>query len=281
MNMHNFDSGSGVEDIIREELGHLLPNRYSIRAGEVVDPNGNTAGDCDLVICNDFWVPLVKSGVTPTSRKVFMPIDGVFAVGEIKQTLNCETLDAAMKKLVKLHRLQRSPSNPFRPTENREGTPCHHGLSNPLYSMIIATKLEEGTTAKEIIERFFLINKTLKRLEVVRALCILGHETVTWGFKVDNQVSHALFQLGDLYLPIYLVHHNLDVMNSVLYPLVADLFLNLNQMILATESIASHYGFREDRVVDVNEEPLNVDVEWLSKKEEECFVHKPNFRPIF
>ena len=32
-NTHSFDSGTGVEDVIREELANLLPARYSVDAG--------------------------------------------------------------------------------------------------------------------------------------------------------------------------------------------------------------------------------------------------------
>src|SRR5260370_42639755 len=45
MNVNNFDSGPGVEDIIREELIYLLPDRYSVHAGTIDDSRGHTAGD--------------------------------------------------------------------------------------------------------------------------------------------------------------------------------------------------------------------------------------------
>ena len=49
-NIHNFDSGPGVEDIVRQELSKLLPSRYLIDNGVVNDQQGRTAGDCDVVI---------------------------------------------------------------------------------------------------------------------------------------------------------------------------------------------------------------------------------------
>src|SRR5688500_10493096 len=47
MNIDNYDSGPGVEDIVREELRKLLPTRYAVRAGVVNDRLGRTAGDVD------------------------------------------------------------------------------------------------------------------------------------------------------------------------------------------------------------------------------------------
>jgi hypothetical protein len=45
MNIDNYDSGPGIEDILREELRSLLPGRYSVRSGVINDRQGRTAGD--------------------------------------------------------------------------------------------------------------------------------------------------------------------------------------------------------------------------------------------
>ena len=99
-NIQNFDSGLGVEDIVREELGNLLPQRYSIAGGVVNDRSGRTAGDCDLVIRDHMWSPIIKPGATAQSRRAHFPIEGVYAAVEIKQTLGFKRLDEAMAKLV-------------------------------------------------------------------------------------------------------------------------------------------------------------------------------------
>ena len=39
-NIQRFDSGAGVEDVVREELGSLLPKRYSVDAGVVDESRG-------------------------------------------------------------------------------------------------------------------------------------------------------------------------------------------------------------------------------------------------
>ena len=46
------------------------------------------------------------------SRRYHFLIEGVYAAAEIKQTLGFEELDASMKKLVTLSRLER-PVNPY------------------------------------------------------------------------------------------------------------------------------------------------------------------------
>ena len=95
-NIYNFDSGPGVEDIVREELANLLPRRYCVDAGIINDRSGYTAGDCDIVVRDDIWTPVIKPGATDQSRRFHFPIEGVYAAVEIKQTLglkgNCSRL---------------------------------------------------------------------------------------------------------------------------------------------------------------------------------------------
>src|SRR6266536_1372121 len=72
-NIDNFDSGPGVEDIIREEFSKILPERYFVTKGIVNDRNGFTAGDQDMIIFNRFWFPYLKSGATQESRRFHFP----------------------------------------------------------------------------------------------------------------------------------------------------------------------------------------------------------------
>ena len=106
-NIDNFESGISIEEIVREELSDLLPDRYFVTRGVINDRNGLTSGDNDIVIFNKNWFPILKSEPTDKSRKPHFPIEGVYAIGEVKQTLSFDSLDAAMKKLVINKRLLR------------------------------------------------------------------------------------------------------------------------------------------------------------------------------
>jgi hypothetical protein len=110
MNIDNFDSGLGIEDVIRDEMRKILPARYAIEHGVLIDRNGKTGGDYDLLVFNESWFPRIKAGATESSRRSYYPIEEAYAVGEIKQTLNYSTLDAALQKLIVAHRLHRPPN---------------------------------------------------------------------------------------------------------------------------------------------------------------------------
>jgi hypothetical protein len=268
MNIDNYDSGPGVEDILREELRYLLPNRYSVRSGVINDRHGKTAGDCDIIIFNDLWFPAIKAGATPESRRFHFPVEGVYAVCEVKQSLDYRVLDEAMEKLVVCHRLDRPMTNANRLVENNDLDGCFHGLRNPLYSVIIATSLKKGVEMDKIVERFFYINKALKRLEVVRCLCVLGHGTVNWGFlHPDGDVRSTLFMKEDIFAPIFPAYHKVPKTPSALYACLSDLLLNLYQSVLAAEDIAVAYGPKEFTAMypASSEIVLEPDAEWMEK----------------
>jgi hypothetical protein len=257
MSIQNFDSGLPLEEMVRAALRQLLPTRYSVRAGIVVDREGRTAGDCDVVIFNDLWFPAVKAGPTPESRRTYLPVEGVYAIGEIKQSLDEGSLDAAMQKLVIAHRLLRPHTERRRIAENRTFGSDSHGLSNPLYSFIFATSLGEGCDLPSLIERFFQINKQLKRLEIIRALCVLDQGCVIWGFKDERgELRPAVFMFDDLRMPISPVYFDVDACPSPLFALLENLSLHLYHSVLAPEDLVPSYGLTS-RGVKVPTDPAH------------------------
>jgi hypothetical protein len=249
-NIDNFDSGSGLEDIIRDELSQILPERYFITKGTVNDRNGLTAGDQDIIIFNKFWFPFLKSGATKDSRKFHFPIEGIYAIGEIKQTLNFTTPDKAMKKLVICQRLERPGTGRTRITENRKLDGCMHDQTNPLYTFIIATDIEKNLSTDDIFQRFFNINKTLKRKEVVRALCVLQDSTFLWSYYDEShrEWKPARFYGADLTKPILPAKCSIEKeVKSSFYFFMIDLLANLYNTILGAEDIAGAYGEYYDR----------------------------------
>jgi hypothetical protein len=252
-NEHAFDSGLAVEEIIRQALRELLPKRYSVQAASVSDSKGYTAGDCDVVIFNDFWFPVVKSGATQESRKVYLPIEGIYAVLEVKQSLTAKSLEDAMRKLVVCHRLFRPPAPYDRLVENDQRNACTHYISNPLFSAVIAAGLGGGWDRDEAVERFIRINQMLPRTDVVHSLCILGQGTIVWSYQKDSSsdptrpenLTPARFMTEDRYAELIPIYGQIDPADSPLYGLVYTLLGHLFASVLAPENVAVHYGHGE------------------------------------
>ena len=240
-NIHNFDSGTGVEDIVRQELTKLLPRRYVPDKGVINDHDGKTAGDCDVVIRDILWSPVVKLGTTPDSRRYHFPIESVYAVSEIKQTLGFKQLDKAMEKLVTISRLTR-PENPYgHITENQHVPWLDQGnhILNPLHTTVIGVNLASNVQFQDIVQRFHAINARLSRNEVVTVLCILQHG-VAWFSVRDRRVSNATFMWDRdelLHLNIYE-----NEPNDVFYKYYIHLMGHLHRSVLGSQGIAQSYG---------------------------------------
>ena len=187
-NIQNFDSGAGVEDIVREELANLLPARYSVAAGVVNDRGGRTAGDCDALIRDPLWSPVIKPGATVYSRRRHFPIEGIYAAAEIKQTLGLDELEKAMEKMVTLSRLDR-PENPYgHITENQHLQALDQpGLVlNPLHTSVFATRLADGVAFEKVADWFGEINAMLDRDHMVTTLCVLDAGTAWYSVESGN-----------------------------------------------------------------------------------------------
>lgn len=237
-NIDNYDSGAGVEDIVRQEILKLLPHRYSLEAGVINDTGGRTAGDCDVVIRDRMWSPTVKLGATPQSRRLHFPIESVYSVIEVKQTIGFTELDDAMKKLVSVSRLDR-PDNPYgHITENqhlqwldRDGY-----ILNPLHTTILGIGTKKGTTFEELARRFGKINTLLSREDIVTLLCVLEPGGTAW-YSTENAANAT--HMWDRQEPLKL---RVITQGDAFYRFFVHLFGHLTRSVLDIRDISARYG---------------------------------------
>lgn len=76
-------AGNEVEESIRNYLSRMLPPRYFVSQGHLIDRNGKTSPQLDVIISDNFNIP---SLMTTKDGTRYIPIDSVYAVGEIKST---------------------------------------------------------------------------------------------------------------------------------------------------------------------------------------------------
>ncbi len=258
MNIDNFDSGPGFEDILREEMARLLPDRYSVRAGVVSDSEGLSAGDCDVVIYNSTWFPAIKAGATEHSRRWHYPIEGVYGVLEAKQSLSAETLEAAMQKLVTVSRLHVDPPPSFnRVVENRGGAFATADDPSRVFTAIVAGGLAEGVDLEDLVHRFVAINGQLPRVHMVKALVVLGVGYVSFATtdpKTGHQVRARHSALDDE-LPLYptLFRERDGEPFSAFYQFVSGLLSHLTGAVLFAHGVARKYGAELRHEAPVND----------------------------
>ena len=244
-NIDNYDSGSGLEDLVRRELSQLLPDRYSVDAGVVNDRDGRTAGDYEILIRNALWTSATKLGATPGSRRFHFPIESIYSAIEVKQTLGFRQLDEAMEKLVKLSRLTRPPQMYGHITENQHLTFLdREGLIlNPLHTAIIATRLQEGVTFLDLALRFGNINGRLERDAMVTELCVLDQGLAWYAVRKEDGGYVEATYMWDRDQPLHLGVSD-EQPDKVFYLFFIHLSGHLTRSITLAQDVDVNYGGR-------------------------------------
>ncbi len=85
-------------------LKKYLPERYCVDKAQVIDSKGNLSQQLDVVIYDRQYTPFIFND----SGAIYIPAEGVYAVFEVKQTLNKEHLIYAGKKVESVRNLYRT-----------------------------------------------------------------------------------------------------------------------------------------------------------------------------
>lgn len=101
---HPTVKGDGAEEPWRDFLRAILPGRYGVVTGHVIDCDGGQSGQIDIIVHDAFYSPLIFA-VGPHS---FVPAESVYAVFEVKPELSKATLEAAEEKAESVRALTRT-----------------------------------------------------------------------------------------------------------------------------------------------------------------------------
>lgn len=101
---HSGTKGEASENVWREILNKYLPKRYRAGKAHVVDSRGAFSDQIDVVVYDQQYSPLVFSHAGQT----IIPAESVYAVFEVKQTLNATHVKYARKKAASVRRLHRT-----------------------------------------------------------------------------------------------------------------------------------------------------------------------------
>lgn len=102
--------GSYREELCKDFLKLFLPPHLAIGDGAVINANGETSAQCDIIIYDQNVAPFL-------TKKRFFPIECVLGVGEIKSDLSNGVLKEALGKLSKIKKMaelgERSQAYPY------------------------------------------------------------------------------------------------------------------------------------------------------------------------
>lgn len=101
---HNGVMGEVNELHFIEVLRKYLPNRYAVAQGIVVDCNGATSDQIDIIIFDPQYTPTL---LDQQSHR-FVPAEAVYGVFEVKPTISKQYLEYAADKAASVRRLERT-----------------------------------------------------------------------------------------------------------------------------------------------------------------------------
>ncbi len=86
LRVHGHDiraAGNEIEIAVRNYFKRMLPSRYYVTHGHLIDANGSVSNQLDIIIADNFGLPSLMKTKDDTE---YIPIDSVYAIGEIKST---------------------------------------------------------------------------------------------------------------------------------------------------------------------------------------------------
>lgn len=128
-------------------LRKYLPNRYSVANAIVIDSNGETSDQIDMVIFDPQYTPTLLD----QHNHRYVPAESVYAVFEVKPTINKGYLEYAAKKAESVRVLERTSV----PITHVGGNPVAKDLF-PIVSGIVSTTIDwsEGFSSSAFHENY-------------------------------------------------------------------------------------------------------------------------------
>lgn len=100
---HRLSAGTNREELVATFLREHLPERFGVSTGLIISHDGMFSNEADLVV---FDRPN-NSPLYPTEQKKLWPVEGIYALIEVKTQLSPRDLRDAVKKVQRFKRLQR------------------------------------------------------------------------------------------------------------------------------------------------------------------------------
>jgi hypothetical protein len=174
---HPTEVGDNAELHWIEMLGGFLPNRYAVAKAFVIDVNGTTSDQLDVVIYDQQYSPRIFRNPNGT---VYIPAESVYAVFDAKQDLDRENVLYAAEKVGSVRRMERTSApivhaggayEPRQPPRILGGIlTLGSGWNPPLGAPLLKAVIDSGDE--------------LKRLDIgcvasVGAFCVLADDDIT------------------------------------------------------------------------------------------------------
>lgn len=166
---HNGVKGSAREDLLKDYLKKMLPEKYSITSGIIIDNNQNQSKQQDFIIHDAFNCP----SFFKTESNSILPVESVYATIEIKSTLDYRTLEQSVKNVESVRKLNKLP--------NRN---VISNIYNDVYPLGFVFAYSSTYQLEQIQKKLFEINKNIDGRYQTSIICILDKGLI---FNVNKE----------------------------------------------------------------------------------------------
>lgn len=192
---HNGVKGSAREDLLKDYLRKLLPDKYSISSGIIIDNNQSQSKQQDFIIHDAFNCP----SFFKTNSNTILPIESVYATIEIKSTLDYDTLEQSVENIMSVRKLQKLPNRNIISNEY-----------NNQYPLGFVFAYSSKNSLEQIQKRLFELNKKVDGRYQISIICILDKGLIFNVYK-DNLTNFTIIPTNDTVL----ARSDSDIENSL------------------------------------------------------------------
>lgn len=192
---HNGVKGSAREDLLKDYLRDLLPNKYSISSGIIIDFNQNQSKQQDFIIHDAFNCP----SFFKTDSNTILPIESVYATIEIKSILNYDTLKQSIENIESVRKLHKLPNRNIISNDYNEQYPLGFVFA---YS--------SDYSLEQIQKKLFELNKSVDGRHQISIVCVLDKGLIFNVYK-DNLTNFTIIPTNDTVL----ARSDSDIENSL------------------------------------------------------------------
>jgi hypothetical protein len=140
---HNLEKGLGNEQSLRDLLIDILPRRYGVAKGKVINSQGEMSRQLDVIIYDALNCPVL---FIDENKNQIVPVEGVYGAIEVKTSLTSGLLAEAFENLFSIYSLHKR--------ENYSKNPLITGC--PPFLFIFA--FSDKRTLKAIASQFVKLN---------------------------------------------------------------------------------------------------------------------------
>ncbi len=171
--------GDATENVWRDLFNTYLPKRYQALKAVVIDSKNQTSDEIDIVIIDRQYTPFVFH----YQEKVIVPAESVYAVFEVKQTLNSEHIRYAQEKAASVRNLKRTSLGLIIGGERKPARQPHEILAGLLTTTSDFSPAIADTALKGLAEN---TDKGLLNLSCSAEHGLIHYDTEKQRFSADS-----------------------------------------------------------------------------------------------